>query len=56
MFTGLTRLLAESRDYDELAMAWKRWRDVSRGEMKDLYTEFVQLSNEGVRGKWLITQ
>ena len=54
VFAGLTRLLAEGRDYDELALAWKRWRDVSRGEMKDLYAEFVELSNEGVRGKWKI--
>ena len=43
--------MAESDDYDELALVWKRWHDVSKGEMKDLYAEFVELSNEGVRGK-----
>ncbi|KAL4229123.1 hypothetical protein ACF0H5_012162 [Mactra antiquata] len=46
---GLTRLLAESKDYDQLAFAWKRWRDVAKGEMKELYEEFVQLSNEAIR-------
>jgi hypothetical protein len=42
--------MAENRDYDTLALAWKRWRDVAKGEMKQLYEEFVELSNEGVRG------
>ena len=51
--TGLTRLFAESRDYDELALAWKRWRDVSKGEMKELYAEFVELSNEAMRGEFI---
>lgn len=46
---GLTRLLAESRDYDLLTLVWKRWRDVAKGEMKQLYEEFVELSNQGVR-------
>ena len=49
---GLTRLMAENRSYDILALAWKRWRDVPKGEMKALYEEFVQLSNEGVRGSF----
>ncbi|XP_053409042.1 angiotensin-converting enzyme-like isoform X1 [Mercenaria mercenaria] len=46
---GLTRLMSESRDYDTLALIWKRWRDVAKGEMKELYKEFVELSNQGVR-------
>lgn len=46
----LTRIFEESRDYDELARVWIGWRDVPKGKMKELYTEFVQLSNEGVRG------
>ena len=49
--SGLTRLFAESRDYDELALTWKRWRDVSKGDMKELYAEFVELSNEAMRGE-----
>ncbi|XP_050407171.1 angiotensin-converting enzyme [Patella vulgata] len=44
----LTRLFAESRDYDRLLAAWQGWRDVSGKKMKDLYEEFVALSNEAI--------
>ncbi|XP_041371786.1 uncharacterized protein LOC121385251 [Gigantopelta aegis] len=46
---GITRLMAESRDYDTLTTVWKKWRDVTGKKMKSLYQEFVQLSNEGAR-------
>ena len=46
---GLTRLMASSRDYDELLWAWKGWRDVTRPLMKDGYQKFVNLSNEAVQ-------
>ncbi|KAK7092762.1 uncharacterized protein [Littorina saxatilis] len=46
---GLTRLMASSRDYDELLWAWKGWRDVTGPRMKDGYEKFVELSNEAVR-------
>ena len=46
---GLTRLLASSRDYDELLWAWKGWRDVTGPLMKDGYEQFVSLSNEAVQ-------
>ena len=45
----LTRLMAESRDYDELLMAWKSWRDVTGPHMKAGYEQFVALSNEAVK-------
>ena len=51
VFTGLTRILSDSRDYYLLLEAWRGWRKVPQGEMKELYTEFVELSNEGVRGE-----
>ncbi|KAH9488846.1 hypothetical protein Btru_058675 [Bulinus truncatus] len=45
----LTVIMAESHDYDLLTTAWKGWRDVSGKKMKQLYSEYVDLSNEAVR-------
>ncbi|XP_035825264.1 angiotensin-converting enzyme [Aplysia californica] len=44
----LTRLFATSRDHDVLLAAWQGWRDASGAKMKELYTEFVTLSNEAL--------
>ncbi len=44
----LSRVLAESRNYDELLDAWAGWRTVSP-QMRPLYTDLVQLSNEGAK-------
>ncbi|BFZ00900.1 hypothetical protein BsWGS_03939 [Bradybaena similaris] len=44
----ITRLLATSRDYDTLETLWVGWRNETGRKMKDLYTQFVQLSNESV--------
>ena len=44
----LENILAESRDYDEQLDAWLGWRTVSP-PMRDEYTEFVELTNEGAR-------
>jgi peptidyl-dipeptidase A len=44
----LTALLARSRNYQELTEAWKGWHSVGAG-MRENYTEFVQLANEGAR-------
>ncbi|XP_041371248.1 angiotensin-converting enzyme-like isoform X2 [Gigantopelta aegis] len=44
----LVRLMATSRDYDELLKVWRGWRDVSGKLMKDDYAEFVTLSNEAI--------
>ncbi|XP_064594923.1 angiotensin-converting enzyme-like [Liolophura sinensis] len=46
---GLTELFAKNRDYETLLTAWKTWRDVTGKQMKPLYAEFVQLSNEASR-------
>ncbi|XP_067687134.1 uncharacterized protein [Haliotis asinina] len=46
---GLTRLMATSRDYWELTNAWRGWREQTGNKMKDLYAEFVVLSNEAIR-------
>ncbi|XP_067685542.1 uncharacterized protein [Haliotis asinina] len=46
---GIARKFANSRDYYELQVIWKQWRDVTGKKMKTLYTQLVDLSNEGVR-------
>ncbi|CAL1542879.1 unnamed protein product [Lymnaea stagnalis] len=45
----LTNLLANSRDYNELLLAWKLWRDETGAKMKDFYVEYVDLLNEALR-------
>ncbi|HEX2254734.1 MAG TPA: M2 family metallopeptidase, partial [Thermoanaerobaculia bacterium] len=44
----LERILAESRDPDELLMAWTGWRTISP-PMRPLYRRMVELANEGAR-------
>ena len=44
----LERILAESRDPDELREAWVGWRTISP-PMRDEYTRMVALANEGAR-------
>lgn len=44
----LSKILASSRNYQELLEAWKGWHDVGAAMRAD-YTEFVGLANEGAR-------
>ena len=44
----LSKVLATSRDYDELLDAWKGWRTISR-PMRPMYEEFVDLANQGAK-------
>ena len=46
---ALSKVMAESRDYDKLLEAWTGWRTVSP-EMRPLYEKLVTLSNEGATG------
>ena len=46
---ALSKVMAESRNYDELLEAWTGWRTVSP-EMRPLYEKLVTLSNEGAQG------
>ncbi|XP_062576365.1 uncharacterized protein LOC134238260 [Saccostrea cucullata] len=43
------RIMSTSRNFTELRMIWKGWRDVSGKKMKNKYAEFVKLSNEGIK-------
>ncbi|XP_077861596.1 angiotensin-converting enzyme-like [Saccoglossus kowalevskii] len=45
----LTRLMATSRDYDELKWAWEGWRRETGPEMKDMYENFVTLANKAAK-------
>ncbi len=45
----LSRILAESRDLNELLDAWRGWHTISV-PMRPRYARFVELSNEGARG------
>jgi peptidyl-dipeptidase A len=43
----LTKILDESRDYDELLYVWKTWRDVSGKHMRGDYIKYISLKNQG---------
>ncbi|XP_077988216.1 angiotensin-converting enzyme-like [Glandiceps talaboti] len=45
----LTRILASSRDYDELLWAWTGWRDEAGKPTRDTYTDFVKLANKAAK-------
>ena len=44
----LSKVMAKSRDYDELLEAWAGWRTISPS-MKSNYSDLVNLGNEGAR-------
>lgn len=44
----LSKILAESRDYDTLTKAWVGWHDTAKAQ-RPLYARFVELANEGAR-------
>uniref|UniRef100_A0A0B7ANC9 Angiotensin-converting enzyme n=1 Tax=Arion vulgaris TaxID=1028688 RepID=A0A0B7ANC9_9EUPU len=45
----ITRLMVSSRDYDLLATLWTGWRNETGRKMKNLFTNYVKLSNEAVQ-------
>ena len=46
--TDLIRIMAESRDPDELLDAWNGWRTISP-PLRSMYQRFVELGNDGAR-------
>jgi peptidyl-dipeptidase A len=44
----LSRILAKSRNFDELVEAWRGWHAIA-APMKDAYARYVDLANEGAR-------
>ncbi|KAI9205878.1 peptidyl-dipeptidase A [Polychytrium aggregatum] len=45
----LVKIMAYSRDYDELKHAYLGWRNATGPRMKGLYTAFIDLLNKGAR-------
>ncbi|CAL1529680.1 unnamed protein product [Lymnaea stagnalis] len=49
LYPDLIQFMAKSRNYDELLAAWLRWRVETGGKMKQMYAEYVELSNEALK-------
>ncbi|XP_054454528.1 angiotensin-converting enzyme [Anoplopoma fimbria] len=45
----LQKIMAESRDYDELLFAWKGWRDAAGKVLRQDYKKYVELANEAAK-------
>uniref|UniRef100_A0A8B9KXZ1 Angiotensin-converting enzyme n=1 Tax=Astyanax mexicanus TaxID=7994 RepID=A0A8B9KXZ1_ASTMX len=45
----LNKIMAESRDYDELLFAWQGWRNASGRELRQSYVRYVELANLAAR-------
>ena len=44
--SDLQKIMAESRDYDELLFAWKGWRDAAGKVLREDYKRYVELANK----------
>ncbi len=44
---GITKILAESRDYNELSWVWTEWYNATGVKMKSLYVQLIDLVNQG---------
>lgn len=44
--TDAEKVMAESRDYEELKYVWSQWRDASGAKMRNNYKNYVTLSNQ----------
>ncbi|XP_026206934.1 angiotensin-converting enzyme [Anabas testudineus] len=45
----LQKLMAESRDYNELLFAWKGWRDAAGKTIRQDYQRYVELANKAAK-------
>jgi len=44
--TDIESIISTSRNSAELAYVWKAWRDASGAPIKELYKEYIALSNK----------
>lgn len=44
-----TQLMGKSRDWDELQYTWTEWRRKAGRDMRDLYEQMAELTNEAAR-------
>lgn len=54
MLLDLTRIMADSRNEDELKYTWVQWRNVAAKPIRQKYLDFVALNNKAAKanGKW----
>lgn len=45
----LAKIMAKSRNWEELAHVWTEWRRNSGQKMKDTYEQMIRLSNQAAR-------
>ncbi|CAG2107601.1 unnamed protein product [Medioppia subpectinata] len=45
----LEKLMAESKDYDQLLEAWVKWRDASGKQMREKYIKYYTLGNKAAK-------
>lgn len=49
VFNCFAQLMGKSRDWDELQYTWTEWRRKSGRDMRDLYEQMAELTNEAAR-------
>lgn len=49
LYPDLKEIMAHSRDWDELVYVWGEWRRKSGENMKEMYEQLVDLTNEAAR-------
>lgn len=49
LYPDLKEIMARSRDWDELLYVWGEWRRKSGENMKELYEQLVDLTNEAAK-------
>ncbi|XP_066588650.1 angiotensin-converting enzyme-like [Prorops nasuta] len=45
----ISRIMAQSRNYDELLFYWRSWHDTIGSSLKNKFVRFVQLANQAAR-------
>lgn len=49
LFEPLPQLMGKSRDWEELQYTWTEWRRKSGRDMRDLYEQVAELTNEAAK-------
>ncbi|KAG8040987.1 hypothetical protein G9C98_001975 [Cotesia typhae] len=49
LYPEISKIMAKSRDWDELQWVWVEWRRRSGSQIRDLYTQLIFLNNEVAR-------
>lgn len=48
-FSGINKIMAESKDYDELLYYWHAWHEAVGPKVKNKYLRYVQLANRAAK-------